>query len=327
MLLDLGADPNAYYMAGDSRYSALVGVACEGEQDSPRQPQAPDLFKLLLDLGAKPFDLQVLYNTHFNGDVLWWLQLVYDHTMKSELKHAWDDPNWEMFEMGPFGTAAHLLLHVAVFKNDLNLAEWVLSHGASPNPRMPTKLRYKPSHTPYEFAVITNLVEMCKLFEHYGVNRVSVADFKGEESLLAACFRMDRDEVSAQMKAHPEFLQSPEVIYAAAQRDRADVVALLLGLGIPIEITNKTNKRAIHEAAAHNALRVARLLVERGVEIGPIETTWDTTPIGWAAHADHVEMVEYLSEFTRDIWTLSFLGLRRSIARSFAPGSQSCSSR
>ncbi|HEV8368023.1 MAG TPA: ankyrin repeat domain-containing protein [Pyrinomonadaceae bacterium] len=173
---------------------------------------------------------------------------------------------------------------------------------------MPTKLRYKPSHTPYEFAVITNLVEMCKLFEHYGVNRVSVADFKGEESLLAACFRMDRDEVSAQMKAHPEFLQSPEVIYAAAQRDRADVVALLLGLGIPIEITNKTNKRAIHEAAAHNALRVARLLVERGVEIGPIETTWDTTPIGWAAHADHVEMVAYLSEFTRDIWTLSFWG-------------------
>jgi len=310
MLLDLDADPNAYYMAGDSRYSALVGVAGEGEQDAPRQPQAPELFQLLLERGAKPFDLQVLYNTHFNGDVLWWLQLVYDHTIKSELKHAWDDPNWEMFEMGPFGTAAQLLLHVAVCRNNLKLAEWVLSHGASPNPRLPTKLRFKAKHSPYEFAVLTNLTEMVKLFERFGARTEAaiIKEFQGEESLVAACFRMDREEVSAQLKAHPEYLQSTEPIYAAAQRDRADVVALLLDLGIPIEIANETNKRIIHEAAAHNALRVTKLVVERGAEIDPIETTWDTTPIGWAAHADHIDMVEFLSEFSRDIWTLSFWG-------------------
>src|SRR5438874_3924838 len=34
-LLDHGADPNDFYMAGDSRYTALVGAAGEGEQDSP----------------------------------------------------------------------------------------------------------------------------------------------------------------------------------------------------------------------------------------------------------------------------------------------------
>src|SRR5262249_12409500 len=77
LLLDRGADPNDFYMAGDSRYSALVGVAGEGEQDSPRQPKAEELFQLLLERGAKPFDIQVLYNTHFSGDVLWWLKLVY----------------------------------------------------------------------------------------------------------------------------------------------------------------------------------------------------------------------------------------------------------
>src|SRR5678815_1622255 len=62
LLLDHGANPNAFYMAYDSSYSALVGVAGEGEQDSPRQPQAEALFELLLERGAEPFDIQVLYN-------------------------------------------------------------------------------------------------------------------------------------------------------------------------------------------------------------------------------------------------------------------------
>ena len=81
LLLDHGADPNDFYMAGDARYTVLVGVAGEGEQDSPRQPYAAALFDLLLERGAEPFDIQVLYNTHFSGDILWWLELVYKHTI------------------------------------------------------------------------------------------------------------------------------------------------------------------------------------------------------------------------------------------------------
>src|SRR3977135_2963474 len=57
-LLDRGANPNDFYMAGNVAYTALVGPAGEGEQDSPRQPQAKDLFQLLLERGAEPFDGQ-----------------------------------------------------------------------------------------------------------------------------------------------------------------------------------------------------------------------------------------------------------------------------
>jgi hypothetical protein len=57
-------------MAGDAPYTVLVGAAGEGEQDSPRQPYSAQLFELLLDRGAEPFAIQVLYNTHFSGDVL-----------------------------------------------------------------------------------------------------------------------------------------------------------------------------------------------------------------------------------------------------------------
>ena len=51
LLLDHGANPNDFYMAGDSEYSCLVGAAGEGEQDSPRQPYAEQLYELLLARG------------------------------------------------------------------------------------------------------------------------------------------------------------------------------------------------------------------------------------------------------------------------------------
>ena len=34
-LLDRGANPNAYFMTGNSRYTPLVGVIGEGEEDRP----------------------------------------------------------------------------------------------------------------------------------------------------------------------------------------------------------------------------------------------------------------------------------------------------
>src|SRR4029077_11446391 len=89
MLLDAGANPNDFYMAGSARYTALVGAAGEGEQDSPRQPQGAAVFELLLERGADPFDMQVLYNTHFRADVLWWLELIYKHSANGPRGVAW----------------------------------------------------------------------------------------------------------------------------------------------------------------------------------------------------------------------------------------------
>jgi ankyrin repeat protein len=217
-----------------------------------------------------------------------------------------------MFEMGAFGTAAHLLMHAAVFKNDLRLAEWLLSHGASPNPRMPSRSMYKPKYSPYDFAVFNGRTEMAKLLLRYGakseIRDKGTVEFEGEDAFIASCLRLDRKEALALMQKHPQYRASPEPMYAAAGLDRADVVDFLLELGFSIEIANDTNKRAIHEAASSNSLHVAKLLIDRGAEVDPIETTWDTTPIGWAAHADHREMVDFLSAYTRDIWTLSFWG-------------------
>jgi ankyrin repeat protein len=131
LLLDNGANANDFYIAGSAPYSALVGAAGEGEQESPRQPWAAAMFDLLLEHGAKPFDQQVLYNTHFSGEVLWWLELVWKHTKDTELASAWNDPEWRMLDMGNYGTGAGFLLDLAEKKRDTRLHDWLVAHGAN----------------------------------------------------------------------------------------------------------------------------------------------------------------------------------------------------
>ncbi|HXD29675.1 MAG TPA: ankyrin repeat domain-containing protein [Pyrinomonadaceae bacterium] len=311
LLLERGADPNAFYMAGDAVYSALVGVAGEGEQDSPRQPQAKALFQILLEHGANPFDIQVLYNTHFSGEVLWWLELIYEHSLKTGRIAEWKDPNWMMLDMGGYGSGAQFLLTLAQKKNDLVLAEWCLTRGAR---AVPQPLPYHPKHRAKgadmdsirRQAVFMQQTEMAALLERCGAQSTPPV-FEGEEAFAFACFNMNLDEVKKQIEQHPEYLQSATVLLAAAQRNRADVVALLLDLGGPIEIEQQGH-RALHEAAGNKAIDVAKLLIERGAEVDPLDPIWKSAPLGWAAHADDQQMLDFLSRYSRFVWTLSFRG-------------------
>ena len=306
LLLDHGADPNDFYMAGDAPYTALVGAAGEGEQDSPRQPYAAALFELLLERGAHPFAIQVLYNTHFSGDMLWWLDLVYEHTIRTPRGTTWNDPEWSMFDMGAYGSGARFLLETAIKKQDMRLAKWVLARGANPHAASARDKRF-PKHSLYELAVIEGLPEMAELLAQFGASRSTPA-LDETERFYDAASRLDRDRARSILREHPEYLESPAAMFEAARRDRPDVLALLMDLGFALEIQDKTGKRALHEAAAHTALRAAAFLLDRGAEIDPRESIYGGTPIGWAAHGDRTEMVRFLSQYSRDIWALSFNG-------------------
>ena len=95
--------------------------------------------------------------------------------------------------------------------------------------------------------------------------------------------RLDRDEIRRRLQEHPEYLRSPRAIFMAARRDRADVVAQLLDLGVPLEIEGPHKKRILHEAAGANALSVVQLLIGRGAEVDPRESEYGAAPIGVAA--------------------------------------------
>ena len=303
-LLDRGASPNAYYMAGDAVYSALTGVAGEGEQDAPPHAARNALYELLLHRGADPYDIQVLYNTHFRGDVLWWLQLTYAYTVSTGRSSDWVNPDWPMFDTGSYGSGARFILWIAIEKNDVALARWALAHGANPDPAPARDPRFS-KRSVYQDAVRAGCDEIAALLREHGAP-VTALELDDHEAYLAACFRLDRTAIAAAHERHPEYPASPLALFAAARRDRADVVALLLDLGVPIEVEDEHHQRALHIAAGSDARRVAALLIERGAAIDPRETRYGGTPMGHAQHNDHRAMLDLLAPHSRNVWMLGY---------------------
>lgn len=307
-LLDQGADPNVFFDAGDSAYTPLVGVVGEGEEERPPHPQRDALAKLFLDRGTKPYDQQVVYNIHFHGDVLWYLKLMHEASLRLGQGADWDDPDWSMLQMGNYGSGARWHLEIAIKKNDLELAEWVLSHGANPN-ASPARDQRFPQRTLYQEAMRNGLTDLADLLARRGATR-SAVPLEGEEAFLAACFRLDRDEALALVARHPEYLRSPHAMFAAATRDRADVAALLLDLGTSPNIEGPApgKEHPLHTAAWNDSSGVGALLIERGAEVDYREFRYGATALGFAYHGQRQRMIELLGRYSRDVWNLTASG-------------------
>lgn len=307
LLLDYGADPNAYFMAGDSHYTPLTGAIGEGEEDRPPHSRRDELARLLLERGAEPYDQQVNYNIHFHGNVLWWLKLMYEFSVNAGRASDWNDPEWHMLDMGGYGCGARWHLWIALKQNDLALAEWCLQHGANPS-APPPKAKNLPQRSLYEEAIRAGRVQLAELLARYGAHRIDVA-LDDEEAFVTAALRLDRARARQIVADHPEVLRSPKAIFAAAKQDRADVVEFLLDLGTSIEVEDPKKQRPLHIAAASNALAVAELLIARGAEIDPIELNWENTPLDFAIYHDHPPMIELLSRYSQNVWNLAFVGV------------------
>jgi ankyrin repeat protein len=305
VLLDHGASPDDFYMAMDARYTVLTGVAGEGEQDAPRQPYAAELFDLLLARGAEPFDTQVLYNTHFSGDIVWWIDLVYRHTVDTPRGEAWKDPDWPMFDMGAYGCGARFLIETAIKTRRPELAQWALERGANPSPAPARDHRF-PKQSLYEYAVMEGQKAIATALLEHGAPP-TIPTLGDRERLVAACLAGERAVVEALLAQVPSE-DVTHALFEAARRNRRDAAALLLSLGVSPELEDARGKRAMHEAAAANATAVVELLLERGAEVDPRERTYDATPLGWAAHFDHIATMDVLARSSRDIWILTFHG-------------------
>lgn len=285
LLLDHGADASDFFECGDhpNRYTTLCGVAGEGEDDAPPHPQREELARLLLERGAKPYDIQLFYNTHFHNEILWILKLVYEYSVKAGHQSDWDDPNWSMLHNGGYGCGARYFLGNAVRHNNLALAEWILEHGASPN--APPSTHPRVSKAPlHEEALRLGYTEMAELLIRYGAKPSPPIVRTGIEQFTEICFALDREGARKLVREHPEYLLSTAPIFAAAQRDRADVAELLLDLGVSIEIEDEKRQRPLHTAASHDSIEVAKLLIDRGADLEAVESNWNNTPLDFALY-------------------------------------------
>ncbi len=308
LLLDHGANANDYFETGSMRciYTALCGVVGEGEDDAPPHPKRDELSRLLLEHGANPYDVQLFYNTHFHNHIQWILELIYEFSVKAGRASDWKDSEWRMINEGGYGFGARYFLTNAINHGQVELAEWLLEHGANPNAQ-PAPHKNASQLPLYEYAMSRGQYEIAKLLEHYGAR---VSDVKPEPSaeFVQACLSMDKVKVQQMLDKHPEYRHSTLAIFIAAQRDRDDVVAMLLDAGVSIEIEDETKQRPLHIAAQYDSLRTAKLLIDRGADLLAVETSWNNTPLDFALYGNLTRMIKLLSDVSRDVFRLSWCG-------------------
>jgi uncharacterized protein len=319
-LLDAGADPNAKYIlhgSEDYPYSALTGVLGRGEEEAQTHPEAEALTRLLFERGAEPYDTQLLYNVFADNssrallgdDMVWLLDLIYEHAVQRGRIADWNDPEWPMLDPWQGGRGAAYLLEAAVDRNLLTMAEWLLAHGAGPNATRPASMS-RQARTPYRQAQRKGLHAMMALLARFGAAVQPPEAESDDEAFIAACFRLDRAHVASRLGADRQSWLAVRAMFAAARHDRADVVELLIDLGVSPDIENadQGHARPLHEAAGADAARVIALLVERGADVDARESNWNATPMGFAVFGCRERAIAALARASRDVFNLAATG-------------------
>jgi ankyrin repeat protein len=318
VLLDHGADPNVFYSGGHPsiHYTALTSVLGRGEEQASLHPRARELAQLLLERGAEPYDIQVLYNVfaghasqrHLGEEAIWLMDLIYQHSTARGRQADWKNSDWPMLDMGGYGCGARYLLDSAIAVNHVKLVEWLLEHGANPNAPAPRDNRaFKGSL--FEQSQLRGLAEIGELLLRYGA-RPAGQPVDDEQAFITACMRLDRARAQDWAAKRPEFLNSARAMTMAAQTDRADVARLLLDLGMSpnVEDPKQPGVRPLHWAAYYDSPRVARLLIERSAEIDYFDPNQEDSPLSWAAWGQKPRMIDLLSPLSRDVWSLTSTG-------------------
>jgi ankyrin repeat protein len=287
ILLDRGADPNAYYPGGNEtiQYTVLASVIGRGEEQAPLHPRARELAALLLDRDAEPYDVQLFYNgfgwhaSHpllGDDDLVWLLELIYQASLRRGRAADWRDSDWTMIKMGGYGGGAWYLLSSALRGNYLSIARWALAHGANPGAPRASDPR-TPEGTLYEQARSRGLDEFAELLATHGA---------------------ERHEPS------PDSLDDRRRLLRAAEHGLVETVKALLDLGVSPDSEDDKRTRPLHLASYAGALPVVQLLVARGAEIDPRDDMHHSTPIYWAWVGQRRHVVDFLAPLSRDVWTL-----------------------
>ena len=304
LLLDRGADPNSHYMwDGTYRFTALTGAMGEGEGGIVSQPphaHAWALATLLLDAGADPNDAQGLYNTIFRPDNRW-LKLLLERGLTAAARINWKTDNL-------VGTLDFMLGHAAT-KGFTERVELVLRHGADPS-----GVNYYDGRTHYENALLNGFGEIADMLVRAGAEP---GELSAEHRFRAACMSGDEAAARAALEEAPGSLNDPGALQAAASLGNTTALRCLLSLGADANAVSEDGTTALHQAAWHDHRAAAELLIAHGAR--PLrDANHESTPAGWADHAGHAAMRDYLLDHCPDGFDLVSFGRIESLRRYLA---------
>jgi hypothetical protein len=175
----------------------------------------------------------------------------------------------------------------AVPANHLQRAEWLLAHGAdadSPHAYSKRPLR--------EEALVLGFEAMAALLVRYGA---ATPLLSGKSAFRAACMRLDRGEARALARLRPEVLTDAEPMLSAGRRGRVDIAALLLELGVDVDVADEEQVRGLQCGVASGSLEVVKLLVAHGADIDRPTTHYGGGAMGYASHFDRREIAVFLA--------------------------------
>jgi ankyrin repeat protein len=281
LLLAASADPDAYTLIGDSRFTALTGVLGEGESgpfEQPPHPQARAMAERLLDAGADPDDAQGIYNTHFLPSNAW-LDLLFARGLSSAAE-------------------LEFLLSQAAGHGFVERVQLLLAHGTPVDGRS----RYN-GRTHLEYALLEGHVEIAGILRAAGSPAPALSD--GERFHVAVASYAEQ-EARRILAASPSANDDPAGLLAAARHGRLDALKLGLALGLPIDGHDRQGLTALHHAARRGHLDIVRELVARGASVVVRDPVYDGTALGHARHftarwprPDGAAIVAFLESQTR----------------------------
>ena len=156
--------------------------------------------------------------------------------------------------------------------------ELLLDHGADPNAAGPD------GRTPYQLATAAGRTDIADLLRRRGAAVTATPS----DRFLSACRRADRAEADLLLDDDPGLLErltdeERAALFRAAEHGDTDAVEMMLDLGFPLESRGDNGGTALHAAAYNGSTQTVRLLLDRGADIEARDTTWNDTPLGWAA--------------------------------------------
>lgn len=302
MLLAAGADPNAFTLFnGDdtqSRLPALFRACYSGNAAAAR---------LLLEHGALPNDGESMYHA---------AELDHRDCLEILVAHGGDPSG----RQEPYGNTP--LYFLAGYKETSPACataarglQWLLEHGADPNVTS-TKSEETPLH---RFAAFGRSREAVEMLLAHGAEvdkpradgrtayvlavrngNFAVADLLRErgadagpltpqDELLGACWRVDEASARAALARDPGMLErfdgeDKSALPLAAEQGREDAVRLMAALGFDLAWEGGGGATALHTAAWWGRPEMARLLLDLGAPIDVRDSTFGSSPVGWAAH-------------------------------------------
>jgi ankyrin repeat protein len=272
LLLDRGADPNAYTMKGNAdtrldqsprRFTALTGLLGGGSTGFANQPPHPrwaDLVELLLASGANPADEEALA---INQNAC--LEMLVRHGLKPDAKGA-----------GGLTLMGRALCHAAR-RGPFEQVRLLLAHHARTDEKINGKL-------PWEHAMSLGRLEVARLLEEAGAP-VSELDEAGR--FVSFCMAGDERSTRAMLERAPDLvIRAPkDLVHRAVSTKRIEAVKLVLDLGF--DPNYQEDNPAITETgvlAEHQD--ILKLLLDRGASLKLRDPWYDSTAVGWADFFD-----------------------------------------